>query len=160
MRIASALVALGALVAAAPATASSDKEPSAEETSAYIAAKLENCRSFKWGQHRFQVRATVDGPDIAISLKLGQAEDTPEFDIRDIHDVEFIGNNVDLEDRPLPQLRFHCREREKCIRVGGEFGVSLVHLPVCDVDTGERLGRAFRHLMKVTGKGKKMKELF
>ena len=173
MRTVSALIVLALLFGSSPASASPDKGPNAEETAAYIAAKLESCGRFTWGPDiPMRARSVIQGP--AISMVTTIFEQTGpavsrihRFDIRDIHKVEYVGSIVDPDGRgrpvALPQLNFYCRESERCIAVhedGSDIRMELAGVSVCDADTGERLGRAFRHLMKITGNGKKMKELF
>ena len=182
MRIASALIALGSLVAAVPATAS-DNGPTAEESAAYIAAKLEQCRPSEprapdGTQIRTEARAAIRGPTVSIvhTTRLFNPSNKYEksltlalnhqFDIRDIREVRLIKLLADDDGRvrELSELHFSCREDQACIRIVGKEGLAEIEgrevrfeLPVCNADTGERLGRAFRHLMKVTGK---VKELF
>ena len=170
MRIVSAFIVFGLLIGSGPAPASPDKGPTAEETAAYIAAKLENCGRFTWGPDiPMRARSVIQGPAVSVVTtifeKTGAAVSRiHRFDIRDIRKVEYVGSIVDLDGfgRPvtLPLLHFHCRGSERCVAVdedGSDIRMEFTGVSVCDADTGERLGRAFRHLIKITGK---VKELF
>ena len=162
MRIVSALIVFTLLFGAGPASANSDKGPSAEETAAYIAAKLKNCGTVE----RTQVRAAIDGPDVTITENTNtpdfQSSETVEFNIREITIVDFVQHDRREEST---RLVFYCEAPKQCISSSwktssgfkGQSNQSSVEVPMCDADTGERLTRAFRHLMKVTGK---MKDLF
>lgn len=168
MHIVQAVIVFGILFGVGPALASSGKGPTAEETATYIAAKLENCGAFRWGsdKDRISLRAAMRGPDIAIS-QTRQPRYSSTFNMRNIDKVEFVGSifGWDDDDRPVaePYLILRCRDDEECAHIVYEglddqrSAGALIR--VCDADTGERLGRAFRHLMEIHGEGQ-VKELF
>lgn len=170
--IASALGVFGLLSGAGPALAGSEKGSSAEETATYIAAKLEKCGRSRWGEGagaRTQVRAAIRGPAISIvKTEFGMTgqpfpSTTLKFDIRDIREIE--PNAKDMA-RWSPRYRgkwtrliFRCGNSLKFVHSAfktHEAYYDYTDLPPCVADTEERLGRAFRHVMKIAGKRKEL----
>ena len=101
MRTVSAFIVSAFLVG--PATAS-DKGPSAEETAAYITAKLKNCGTFmpEEEDRQVQVRAAIDGHNVTISsssTKFGsgsQSTSISEFNIREISNLMYSSGSEDV----------------------------------------------------------------